>query len=36
MAKVWTIGYEHAAMPDFLAALKGAGVEVVADVRAIA
>ena len=36
MPSVWTIGYEQAAMPDFLAALKGAGVEVVADIRAIA
>jgi uncharacterized protein (DUF488 family) len=34
--KVWTIGYEQTTMADFLAALTGAGVEVVADVRAIA
>jgi uncharacterized protein (DUF488 family) len=33
---VWTIGYEQATVGDFLAALKGAGVEAVADVRAIA
>lgn len=36
MPRVWTIGYEQTTMADFLAALKGAGVEVVADVRAIA
>ncbi len=36
MPTIWTIGYEQATMPDFLAALAGAGVEVVADVRAIA
>jgi uncharacterized protein (DUF488 family) len=36
MTRVWTIGYEQTAMADFLAALQGAGVEVVADVRAIA
>ena len=36
MGTIWTIGYEQAAMPDFLGALTGAGVEVVADVRAIA
>ncbi len=33
---VWTIGYEQTTMADFLAALTGAGVEVLADVRAIA
>lgn len=32
---IWTIGYEQAAMAPFLAALTGAGVEVVADVRAL-
>lgn len=36
MPRVWTIGYEQTTMADFLAALMGAGVEVVADVRAIA
>jgi uncharacterized protein (DUF488 family) len=36
MASVWTIGYEGATMAEFIAALRGAGVEVVADVRAIA
>ena len=36
MPKVWTIGYEQASMGQFLAALQAAGVEVVADVRAIA
>jgi uncharacterized protein (DUF488 family) len=32
---VWTIGYEQTTMADFLAALTGAGVDVVADVRAL-
>ena len=36
MPKVWTIGYEQASMGRFLAALQEAGVEVVADVRAVA
>jgi len=36
MPKVWTIGYEQASMGQFLAALQQAGVEIVADVRAIA
>lgn len=36
MATVWTIGYEQTTMGRFLAALQGAGVELVADVRAIA
>ena len=36
MPKVWTIGYEQASMGQFLAALQEAGVEVVADVRAVA
>lgn len=33
--KVFTIGYEAATMPDFLAALRAAGVERVIDVRAL-
>ena len=33
---VWTIGYEQTTMAEFLAALTAAGVEVVADVRAVA
>jgi uncharacterized protein (DUF488 family) len=33
---IWTIGYEQTTMGEFLAALKAAGVEVVADVRAVA
>ena len=33
---VWTIGYEQTTMEAFLTALTGAGVEVLADVRAIA
>ena len=36
MPKVWTIGYEQASMGQFFAALQQAGVEVVADVRAVA
>jgi len=32
---VWTIGYEQTTMAEFLAALAGAGVDVVADVRAL-
>lgn len=33
--KIFTIGYEGATMDDFLAALTGAGVEQVIDVRAL-
>lgn len=33
--RIFTIGYEGATMPDFLAALKRAGVERVIDVRAL-
>ncbi|MEO8375215.1 MAG: DUF488 domain-containing protein [Sphingomonas bacterium] len=33
--KIFTIGYEGATMADFLAALTGAGVERVIDVRAL-
>lgn len=33
--RVWTIGYEQTTMPALLAALQGAGVEVLADVRAL-
>ena len=33
--KIFTIGYEGATMPDFLAALTAAGVERVIDVRAL-
>lgn len=36
MPTIWTIGYEQTTMPAFLATLQGAGVEIVADVRAIA
>ncbi|MFM5923047.1 MAG: DUF488 family protein [Novosphingobium sp.] len=36
MPTVWTIGYEQTTMAAFLAALQGAEVELVADVRAIA
>ena len=36
MPTVWTIGYEQTTMEAFLAALTGAKVEVLADVRAIA
>jgi len=34
-ATIWTIGYEQTTMDAFLGALTGAGVEVVADVRAL-
>ena len=33
--KIFTIGYESATVPDFLAALQAAGVERVIDVRAL-
>lgn len=33
---VWTIGYGQTTMGDFLGALTAAGIEVVADVRAVA
>lgn len=33
--RIYTIGYESATMPDFLAALQTAGVERVIDVRAL-
>jgi uncharacterized protein (DUF488 family) len=33
--KIFTIGYEQTTMADFLAALQGAGVERVIDVRAV-
>lgn len=33
---IWTIGYEQTTVAAFLAALKATGVEIVADVRAIA
>ncbi len=35
MMHIFTIGYEAATMAEFLAALKGAGVERVIDVRAL-
>ena len=34
--RVFTIGYENATVDEFLRALRGAGVEQVADIRAIA
>ena len=33
--KIFTLGYEGTTVPEFLAALKGAGVERVLDVRAL-
>ena len=36
MPTIWTIGYEQTTMSAFLAALQEAGVDVLADVRAIA
>lgn len=35
MKRVWTIGYEQATVPAVINALVGAGVEVLADVRAL-
>lgn len=35
MPAIWTIGYEQATVADVIAALAGAGVEVLADVRAL-
>ncbi len=36
MPRVWTIGYEQTTVDAFLASLTAAGVQVLADVRAIA
>ncbi|MFM5893780.1 MAG: DUF488 family protein [Candidatus Planktophila sp.] len=36
MSTIWTIGYEQTTVDAFLASLTASGVEVVADVRAIA
>lgn len=35
MRQIWTIGYEQARLDDVIAALRGAGVELLADVRAL-
>lgn len=35
MRRVWTIGYEQATVPAVIEALVGAGVDVLADVRAL-
>ena len=35
MRTIWTIGYEQARLDDVIAALRGAGVELLADVRAL-
>ena len=35
-AKIWTIGYEYVGLPDFVAALQAADVELLVDVREIA
>lgn len=32
---IWTIGYEQTTVPALIAALQGAGIEVLADVRAL-
>lgn len=32
---IWTIGYEQATVPNVVAALKSAGIELLADVRAL-
>ena len=33
MTKIWTIGYEHAGLPDFIAELKRARIATLIDVR---
>ena len=35
MRKIWTIGYEQARLDDVIAALRGAAVELLVDVRAL-
>ena len=35
MSAIWTIGYEQATVADVIAALSGARIEVLADVRAL-
>ena len=35
MPTIWTIGYEQSTVADVIAALTGAGVEILADVRAL-
>ena len=35
MTRIYTIGYEHTTMAEFLVALKAAGVEQVIDIRAV-
>jgi uncharacterized protein (DUF488 family) len=35
MPTIWTIGYEHSTVPDVVNSLVEAGVEVLADVRAL-
>lgn len=35
MRTIWTIGYEQARLDDVIAALRGGGVELLADVRAL-
>lgn len=36
MTKLWTIGYERVGAPDFVAALKGAKIKTLIDVREVA
>lgn len=36
MTRIWTIGYEKAGVPDFLAALKAARIKTLIDVREVA
>ena len=35
MTRIYTIGYEHTTMAEFLAALQAAGIEQVIDIRAV-
>ncbi|HVY86500.1 MAG TPA: DUF488 domain-containing protein [Caulobacterales bacterium] len=36
MTTIWTIGYEHVGVPDFIAALKDAKIKTLVDVREVA
>jgi len=36
VTKIWTIGYEKVGVPDFIAALKGAKIKTLIDIREVA
>jgi uncharacterized protein (DUF488 family) len=36
VTRIWTIGYEHVGVPDFIAALKAAKIKTLIDVREVA